>query len=203
MTDHLIQRRPLSGNLLAEFHERPPEEYHREVVPYYPSPLPSTPANALYSAVAQVAMDNNSGAGLPVLAREIARQKPKEAEFYIVLGDGLLTAGKHRDAVAAYEQAVRLKPDSVSFLRSLAAAYTTNKENARATAALDRALRIAPADPIAWYNYGMLDLVPAAPPTRRSRSAKQSRSILTFPASRATSARSCSASGNSIKLRLR
>ena len=48
MTDHLIQRRPPPGNLLAEFRERPPEEYHGEVVPYYPSPLPQTPENALY-----------------------------------------------------------------------------------------------------------------------------------------------------------
>ncbi len=40
MTDHLIQRRPPSRNLLAELPERHPteaEEYHGAVVPYYPS----------------------------------------------------------------------------------------------------------------------------------------------------------------------
>ncbi|SPE41049.1 Tetratricopeptide TPR_2 repeat protein (fragment) [Candidatus Sulfopaludibacter sp. SbA3] len=35
MTDHLIQRRAQS-DALAEFAERPAEEYHGEVVPYYP-----------------------------------------------------------------------------------------------------------------------------------------------------------------------
>ena len=77
MTDHLIQRRPPAGDLLAEFRERPPEEYHGEVVPYYPSPLPQTAENALYRAVAQVGLGQQSRtAGLPLLAREIARQKP-------------------------------------------------------------------------------------------------------------------------------
>ena len=62
MTDHLIQRRA-PANALAEFAERPPEEYRGEVVPYYPSPLPDTPQNALYRAVAQVGLGNNVAAG--------------------------------------------------------------------------------------------------------------------------------------------
>ena len=110
MTDHLIQRRPPAGDLLAEMPERPAEEYHGEVVPYYPSPLPQTDENALYRAVAQVGLGNNVEAGLPELAREIERQKPREAEFYIVLGDAWRSAGKQREAVAAYEEAVRLSP---------------------------------------------------------------------------------------------
>ncbi len=40
MTDHLIQRQPPPGNLLASFRERVPEEYKGAVVPYYPSPCP-------------------------------------------------------------------------------------------------------------------------------------------------------------------
>ena len=43
MTDHLIQRRPPSGDLMAELAERHPteaEEYRGEVVPYYPATLP-------------------------------------------------------------------------------------------------------------------------------------------------------------------
>jgi tetratricopeptide (TPR) repeat protein len=157
MTDHLIQRRPPAGDLLAEFRERPPEEYHGEVAPYYPSPLPRTPANALYRAVAQVGLGNNTQAGLPVLAQEIARQKPRESEFYIVLGDAWLGAGKNREAVTAYEQAVQLAPDSARTLRSLAAALSAAGDFARAAEMLNRALRIAPSDPITWYRYGLLD----------------------------------------------
>src|SRR5204863_2638734 len=70
MTDHLIQRRPPPGDLLAEMPERPPEVYHGEVVPYYPSPFPETGENALYRAVAQLAFGNNLARGLPDLVRE-------------------------------------------------------------------------------------------------------------------------------------
>jgi tetratricopeptide (TPR) repeat protein len=157
MTDHLIQRRPPSGDVLAEFKERPPEQYRGEVVPYYPSPLPRTPANELYLAVAQVGLENNAQAGLPVLARKIAEQKTGEAEFYRVLGDGWLNAGKPPEAIAAYEQAVQLQPKSVQALRSLAGGLIAGGQTSRADVTLKRAAEIAPADPTTWYRYGMLD----------------------------------------------
>jgi predicted CXXCH cytochrome family protein len=157
MTDHLIQRRPPAGNLIADLPEPPPEEYRGEVVPYYPSPLPETPENALYLAVAQVGLGNNTQAGLPVLAREIARQKPGNAEFYIVLGRGWQDAGMPGEAVAAYERAVQLNPKSVNAVRSLAAGLSANGQAPRAAEMLQRALRLAPANPITWYRYGMLD----------------------------------------------
>lgn len=153
MTDHLIQRRPPAGDLLAEFRERPPEEYRGEVVPYYPSA-----ADPLYLAVAQVGLENNAQAGLPLLAREIAARKPAEAEFYKVLGDALLNAGKPRDAGAAYQQALQFNPGSLTALRSLASALSANGQPAQASEVLQRALRIAPADPITWHRSGMLDL---------------------------------------------
>jgi len=53
MTDHSIQRRA-PANALAEFPERPAEEYRGPVVPYYPAPFANTPRNDLYRAVAQV-----------------------------------------------------------------------------------------------------------------------------------------------------
>jgi predicted CXXCH cytochrome family protein len=157
MTDHLIQRRPPAGDLLAAFSERPPEEYRGDVVPYYPSPLPKAPANALYLAVAQVGLGNNVQAGLPMLAREIARQQPGDAEFYIVLGDGWQGAGRPKEAVAAYERAVQLDPKSLNALRSLAAGFSADGRAAQAAETLKRAIQIAPADPITWYRYGMLD----------------------------------------------
>ena len=85
------------------------------------------------------------------------RRSPREAEFYKVLGDAWLNAGKPREAVAAYEQALQLNPKSVTALRSLASALSADGQSARAAEILQRALRIAPADPITWYRYGMLD----------------------------------------------
>jgi tetratricopeptide (TPR) repeat protein len=157
MTDHLIQRRPPAANLTAEVAERAVEDYRGEVVPYYPSPLPRTDENALYRAVAQVGLGNNIEAGLPELAREIERQKPREAEFYMVLGDAWRSKEKRREAVAAYEQAVRLNPASLRGMRALAGALEDSGEYERAAEILKKAVQIAPADPETWYRYGILD----------------------------------------------
>jgi len=158
MTDHLIQRRPPAGNLVAEFREPSPEQYLGEIVPYDPSPLPSTPANALYVAVAQVAMGNNVEKGLPVLAREVARQRPQNPEFYSVLGEAWQRSGNLPAAVTSLEQAVQLRPASAPVLRSLALALEDSGQRGRAAEILWRAIQLQPADPISWHRAGLLDL---------------------------------------------
>lgn len=150
MTDHLIQRRA-PADALAEFAERPAEEYRGEVVPYYPSPLPQTPRNALYRAVAQVGLDNNVAAGLPELVRLIDEIKPPEAEFYMVLGDGWKSEGKLREAAAAYRQALNREPGSTRAMRALASVDSEHAEQI-----LARAVQIAPNDPESWFRYGVL-----------------------------------------------
>jgi predicted CXXCH cytochrome family protein len=150
MTDHLIQRR-VPGGLLTEFAERPPEEYHGEVVAYYPSPLPETPRNALYRAVAQVGLGNNVAAGLPALARLIDENKPREAEFYMVLGDGWKSIAKPREAAAAYQRALEIDPASVRGMRALAEVDAPHAEQI-----LARAVQIAPDDAESWFRYGVL-----------------------------------------------
>ncbi|HLK67713.1 MAG TPA: tetratricopeptide repeat protein [Bryobacteraceae bacterium] len=150
MTDHLIQRRA-PANALAEFAERPPEEYHGEVVPYYPSPLPDTPRNALYRAVAQVGLGNNVAAGLPELARLVEQFKPEPIEFYLVLGDGWKSQGDLEKAAGAYQQALRIAPDSARAMRALAAVDAPHAEQI-----LARAVQVAPADPESWFRYGVL-----------------------------------------------
>jgi predicted CXXCH cytochrome family protein len=157
MTDHRIQRHPPGKDLLAERPEPPPADYRGEVVPYYPSPLPQTAENALYRGVAQVGLGNNLAAGLPQLAREIEKQKPGESEFYIVLGDAWRNTGKQPEAVAAYQEAVRLNPRSVRALRALAAGLADAGMHAPAAEVLQKAIQLAPADPETWYRYGILD----------------------------------------------
>ncbi len=150
MTDHLIQRRA-PANALAEFAERPPEEYRGEVVPYYPSPLPETPENALYRAVAQVGLGNNVASGLPELARLIDQIRPQNAEFYMVLGDGLKAAGNLHDAAAAYQRALQIKPDSMRAMRAIASVDPSHAEQI-----LAHAVQLAPNDPESWFRYGVL-----------------------------------------------
>jgi predicted CXXCH cytochrome family protein len=150
MTDHLIQRRA-PANALTEFAERPYEEYRGEVVPYYPLPLPPTPQNALYRAVAQVGLQNNVAAGLPDLVKSLDQIKPRDAEFYMVLGDGWKSLEKAQEATAAYQRALELKPDSAPALRALAEVDPSHAEQI-----LARAVQVAPGDPQSWFRYGVL-----------------------------------------------
>jgi predicted CXXCH cytochrome family protein len=160
MTDHLIQRRPPARDLLAELSERHPteaEEYRGEVVPYYPNPLPRTDENLLYRAVAQVALRNNLPQGLADLARETARVRPGNSEFYMVLGDAWQSTGKPQEAIAAYEQALRLRPDFPRGLLSLSLAFKEAGQLPRAEETLKRALAVGPSNAAAWLQYGAID----------------------------------------------
>ena len=157
MTDHLIARKPPASDLLSKVVQPANTPYHGEVAPYYPLPFPANGENALYLAVAQVGLKNNVEAGLPELARQIAQQKPKAPEFYIVLGDAWEGLGKHREARQAYEQALQLRPDSVRALRAMALSLQEAGLGAEAAGALEKALKLAPSDPEAWYRYGILD----------------------------------------------
>jgi Flp pilus assembly protein TadD len=158
MTDHLIQRRPPSGDPLAPFPERQEfdaNQYRGEVVPYYPSPLPATGMNALYSAVAQVAQKSNLAKGLPRLAALIASQKPAAAGFHLELGQAYLSAGSAANAIAPLEEAVRREPDSPVALLSLADALTEAHRPARALEVLNHATKVAPNDALLWYQLGL------------------------------------------------
>ena len=140
-------------DLLAELVERHPteaEEYRGEVVPYYPSTPP------LYRALAQAMMKNNLSAGIAELARLVALQQPREPEWYLQLGDGWLASGDPVKAIAAYERATQLRPQSARALQSLARALKSSGQGARSAATLQRAIQIAPSDAASWYQSATL-----------------------------------------------
>ena len=159
MTDHLIQRRPPSRDLLAELAERHPaegEEYRSELVPYYPATLPRTGPDALYRALAQVVMKNNLAAGVAELSRLMALQTPRVPEWQMQLGDAWLAAGEPAKAVAAYERAVRIRPQSARALQSLAKALRASGQAPRSAETLQQAIQIAPSDARSWYQLAVL-----------------------------------------------
>jgi Flp pilus assembly protein TadD len=158
MTDHLIGRHPPQSDPPAPIAEKldlDANQYHGEVVPYYPSLEPRTGENALYVAVAQVTQKSNLAMGLPRLAAEIAAQKPARPEFYIELGQAFLSAGKRTSAVGAFEEAAKRRPDSPVVALNLADALTEAGQPARAVAVLTRALRLEPTDALLWYQLGI------------------------------------------------
>jgi tetratricopeptide (TPR) repeat protein len=159
MTDHLIARRPSIADPLARVAERKEEFdanlYRGEVIPYYPSPLAPTPENLLTLAVAQVTQKSNLARGLPQLAAEIARRNPAQAEYYVELGQAWLNAGKPVDAVAAFENALKRKPESITALLSLADTWTQTGQPTKATALLNRAIQNSPDEALLWYQLGL------------------------------------------------
>ncbi|MCU1330015.1 MAG: Tetratricopeptide 2 repeat protein [Bryobacterales bacterium] len=155
MTDHFSRRNP--PQTLAKLTSPPRELYLGEVVPYDPSPLPKTDENALYVAVAQVGLGNNVQRGLPQLAREVARVRPRNTEFYMILGDTQQSVGEFREAIAAYDEALRLQPKFARALRAKATTLQASGKLLTAEAAMKQALEAAPNDPETWYRYGLLD----------------------------------------------
>jgi tetratricopeptide (TPR) repeat protein len=139
MTDHWIQRHPAAPNPATA--KAPP--YRGEVIPYYPSP-------PLYLAVAKVALQNNVNQGAADLSRLLAQLQPREPEFYLALGQAT-------GSIDAFEQALRLRPDSSRILIALAGALKSAGEFSRAAATLRRAIQVAPDNTAAWYQSGAVD----------------------------------------------
>jgi tetratricopeptide (TPR) repeat protein len=150
MTDHFIRRRKPSGDLLAAILERNDEVYRGPVVPYYPAAVPP-----LYTAVAQVRDGSNLGQGIVELSAEIAKEKPRQAGFYLESGDAWLKAGDKAKAVAPYEEAARLATESDAALRSWGVALRGSGQAVRAVEVLTRAVAVAPGDAKAWYELAM------------------------------------------------
>ncbi len=155
MTDHRIQRRRPSGDLLATRAEPhgPGQVYHGEVVPYDQNRFASTPENELYLALAQVRARNNFETGIPQFDAAIRKIKPKVAEFYIELADAM-RADKRPASVAIYKDAIALQPGSVEALLGLAEAQVDAGDSAAAVATLQR---VDPGDKgEAWSRLGQV-----------------------------------------------
>jgi Tfp pilus assembly protein PilF len=146
MTDHYIQRRAPANALaaLSEKQDFDAKQYRGLVVPYFPVP-------SIYEAVAQVTQQSNLKAGLPRLAAEIAKQQPAPAQFYIELGEGYINAGNVRNAIPAFEQALKRAPRSQTALLDLAVALT---ETGSAARAVDMLKGAGGDDPLLWFQAG-------------------------------------------------
>jgi tetratricopeptide (TPR) repeat protein len=157
MTDHTIRREPPSRDLLAPLAERGVNATgEREVILYYPEPLPHTTENELYLAVAQIRDRTNLRAGVARLQELIQHDRPERAEFYFELANGLLALRQTDGAVANYEEAVRRNPRSLPMTRQLANALVEAQQNAKAEAVIRGAIARWASDPGLWSRLGQL-----------------------------------------------
>ena len=160
VTDHLIQRHKPAGDLLADLaerHEDAATSYHGEVVPFYPNPLPNSPENRYYLALAQVRDGANLEKGLPAFEKALAALHSQRPEPYLEFAQALRAAGQPR-ALSAFQDALRRGPAYVPALLEYAAALKEASENAQAVLMAKRATASAPADPRAWNTLGQAQL---------------------------------------------
>lgn len=154
VTDHYIQRQKPAGDLLAERPERE-DTYRGRVVLYYPRTLPHTPENDLYLAVAQVKQGSNLTEGIAQLTAAIEKHRPQRAEYYMDLGQALVSNGQLTRAVAAYREAARRNPGSAAALLKLGTALRRAKQYQEAAEILRRAVAAEPEAPLAWHERGL------------------------------------------------
>jgi predicted CXXCH cytochrome family protein len=157
MTDHFIARRPPSGDLLAEKHERVETQatsYQGEVALYYPAKLPSTEDNDLTVAVAQVRDQSNLKRGVLLLRAQLTKYHPTRPGYYAELAEAYLAIDDAASAIRAFEEAARLDPDSAPRLIQWGDALMRAGQWMPAEAKLRRATELAPGDARAWGRLG-------------------------------------------------
>ncbi len=153
MTDHYIQRVKPDRDLLAPMAEVANEPQGKDgVAPYYPSPLPHSAENELYTATAEV--KHGTEAGIPHLESAILRYSPAAPDFYFELGDGYARAGKSDEAIRWYKEALRKKPEFRPATKQLAATLIGKGEYARAAEVLRQAVAAPPADEALFTDLG-------------------------------------------------
>jgi len=161
MTDHYIQRRKPTGNLLAplkEIHDEEETTYRGEVALYYPRELPTTPESELYLAVAQVQHSANLDAGIPRLRKAIEQHAPPRPDFAFELAKAFGKAGNTEEAIRWYEATLRLDANFKPAIKALATAWTAAGQVARATELLEKAAAKPSADAITFANLGNMYL---------------------------------------------
>jgi len=166
VTDHLIQRTKPTRDLLAdlpEHHYDGATQYHGEVVPYYPNPLPPDTASPLYLALAQIRDGANLAKGIPDFERSLAALNPARPEPYLDLADALMLSGQVPRAIFAYRQSLRRDPAYLPALLELVTALKTAGQSVQSAATAKRATEIAPSDARAWNALGQAQLDIAQP----------------------------------------
>lgn len=138
MTDHYIQRRKPSRDLLGPLTERHGADehiYRGEVALYYPENLPDERDRALYLSVVQVTAKANLVQGLPRLSAAISKYQPREAGFYFELAKAYTEMNASPQAIAMYQKTLELQPDYWPALHRMGLEYSK-------TGNLDRAAEL-------------------------------------------------------------
>jgi hypothetical protein len=166
MTDHLIRKRPPSGDPLAPIEERH-DKLTGPVRLLYPAALANSPLDRLIVAMA--------GDDARALQTAIVQAQPQaQPEPFLRLAELFERAGRRADAVREYRNAIAAGPtdpapyakiadasalarfpNDVPLLNTIAVVYAGQSRFDEALALMERAVRLAPDDPVSWLNLGV------------------------------------------------
>ena len=158
MTDHAIPRRPPPGEPLAPLRERQ-ARYRGELVPYYPSPLPSSDDVRLTVALAQVIEGTNTEEGTAQLkaAIEAAANPPPKALFELARAHYRLR--DYGEAAKWFRAAIEREPQNADVRVAFARSLLGSGETGTAIEQLRRARALEPDNPRTLADLGTALLV--------------------------------------------
>lgn len=90
------------------------------------------------------------------IGRDLLRRHPGEHPLHSIMGMVLARQGRIKEAAAAFERAVQLKPDAAEDYRNLALAYREMGDMERAIECFQQAVRLNPRFAEAYNNLGRL-----------------------------------------------
>jgi predicted CXXCH cytochrome family protein len=155
MTDHLIRRKPLAGDLLAPLAERD-DRQTGPVQLLHPRRLPNTAESRLYIAVAQIQASANVAADISKLERAIKDAQPWRPEPYAVLAEAYKKAGRNADAIRAYRSALDRDSNRPADIIALSELLAAANQLEKALAILQPAARRNDKDAALWNTLSVI-----------------------------------------------
>ena len=165
MTDHLIRKHLPRGNPLAPIEERH-DKLTGPVRLLYPPALTHSPPDRLIVAMA--------GDDAVALQSAIVHQAQPRPEPFLRLAELFTKAGRPAEAARAYKSAIAADPanpgpyariadpaaldrfpNDVPLLNTIAVVYAGQSRFDEALTLMQRAVRLAPGDPVSWLNLGV------------------------------------------------
>jgi tetratricopeptide (TPR) repeat protein len=118
------------------------------------SPLVMARPHAEWLGQAQSLERQRNWNGLLELGRQWTQAESRKALAWFVLGRAASELGRHDEAIAAYERALRIEPDDIYSINNLGNAYRDSGRPRQAMQLWREAVRINPGYLQAWNNLG-------------------------------------------------
>jgi tetratricopeptide (TPR) repeat protein len=112
-------------------------------------------SDTTWSSQAKALEAAQNWSGLLEHSKRWTKAQPGQPLAWYSLGIAYGELGRHQEAVDAFKEALRLKPDYAEAWNNLGTAYSHQGRHQEAIQACKEALRLKPDYPVAWHNLGV------------------------------------------------